>query len=95
MQRFRIYYLLLFQINHVPGIGYIANKKVLCTMNGGSKYIPKTFRVPAEKEMFLNYVSIVFQLIDYGQTNGTLCNCFKSKIAAAKKQCFFAFSVLN
>ena len=33
-------------------------------MNGGSKYIPKTFRVPAEKEMFLKYVSIGCQLVD-------------------------------
>ena len=59
-----VYYLFLFQISHFPGIGVIANKKALNTLNGGSKYIPKTFRVPAEKEMFLNYVSIVCQLVD-------------------------------
>ncbi|KAJ8720067.1 hypothetical protein PYW07_012110 [Mythimna separata] len=41
------------KVNHFPGTGFISSKVVLATSN--SKYIPKAFRLPKNKEEFLKY----------------------------------------
>ena len=48
--------LVLLQMNHYPGIGYLAAKSVLNTWNGGTKYTPKTFEMPKQKQQFLKEV---------------------------------------
>ncbi|KPI90922.1 Tubulin polyglutamylase ttll6 [Papilio xuthus] len=42
-------------VNHFPGTGFITNKVDLATSN--SKYIPKAFKLPANKKEFLQYAS--------------------------------------
>ncbi|KPJ14008.1 Tubulin polyglutamylase TTLL6 [Papilio machaon] len=43
-------------VNHFPGTGFITNKVDLATSN--SKYIPKAFKLPANKNEFLKYASM-------------------------------------
>lgn len=43
------------KVNHFPGTGFISSKVVLATSN--SKYIPKAFRLPKDKEEFLKYAA--------------------------------------
>ncbi len=53
------------QTNHFPGIGPICNKVQLCT-ESSNKYIPQTFQLPRDKEIFLKEVSIVLQYVKAG-----------------------------
>lgn len=41
------------KVNHFPGTGFITNKVDLAT--SGSKYIPKAFKLPENKDIFLKY----------------------------------------
>ncbi|KAJ8719449.1 hypothetical protein PYW08_011624 [Mythimna loreyi] len=43
------------KVNHFPGTGYISSKVVLATTN--SKYIPKAFKLPKDKDEFLKYAA--------------------------------------
>ncbi len=43
------------QVNHIPGTGLITNKEALTTVEP-SKYVPKTFSMPQQKEEFLRQV---------------------------------------
>lgn len=43
------------KINHFPGTGFITNKVDLATSD--SKYIPRAFKLPKNKEEFLKYAS--------------------------------------
>ncbi|EZA51935.1 hypothetical protein DMN91_006979 [Ooceraea biroi] len=43
------------RINHFPGCGYITNKVDLSTSRGG-QYIPAAFKIPEDREAFLEYV---------------------------------------
>lgn len=43
------------RVNHVPGIGFITDKLHLATTD--SKYIPKAFELPKNKDKFLKYAS--------------------------------------
>lgn len=43
------------KVNHFPGTGFISSKVVLATTN--SKYIPKAFKLPKDKEEFLKYAN--------------------------------------
>ena len=44
-----------FQVNHYPGSGYVTNKVSLATSD--IKHIPKAFKIPKDKDAFLEYVS--------------------------------------
>ncbi|XP_041981293.1 probable tubulin polyglutamylase ttll-15 [Aricia agestis] len=44
------------KVNHFPGTGFITNKVDLATTD--SKYIPKAFKIPQNKEAFLKYAAI-------------------------------------
>ncbi|KAJ2951543.1 hypothetical protein O0L34_g13692 [Tuta absoluta] len=43
------------KVNHFPGVAYLTNKVDLAITK--SKYIPKAFRLPKEREYFLKYAS--------------------------------------
>lgn len=42
------------RVNHFPGCGYITNKVDLSTSRGG-RYIPAAFKMPEDRQAFLNY----------------------------------------
>lgn len=44
------------RVNHVPGTGFITNKVSLAT-GSFTKHIPKAFKLPEQKEDFLNYAN--------------------------------------
>ncbi|XP_043684565.1 probable tubulin polyglutamylase ttll-15 isoform X2 [Vespula pensylvanica] len=44
------------RINHFPGCGYITNKGHLSTSKG--RYIPKAFKIPKDKDLFLTYATL-------------------------------------
>lgn len=58
---FRVLYPRLHQlkphqrVNHFPGCGYITNKVDLATSN--LKYIPRAFKLPKEKDQFVDYAT--------------------------------------
>lgn len=52
------------KMNHYPGIGYLAAKSVLNTWNGGTKYTPKTFEMPKQKQQFLKEIEGPTGVID-------------------------------
>ncbi|XP_029171313.1 tubulin polyglutamylase TTLL6 [Nylanderia fulva] len=43
------------KVNHFPGCGYITNKVDLSTSRGG-RYIPAAFKIPEDRQAFLDYV---------------------------------------
>lgn len=45
------------RINHFPGCGYITNKVDLSTSRGG-RYIPAAFKMPEDREAFLEYARL-------------------------------------
>jgi hypothetical protein len=51
----------LLQVNHFPGSGYITQKVDLAT--SGIPYIPVAFRIPADLEKLLEYVSQCFRTL--------------------------------
>jgi tubulin monoglycylase TTLL15 len=49
-------------VNHFPGSGYITQKVDLAT--SGIPYIPVAFRIPAEVEKLLEYVSHCLRIFE-------------------------------
>lgn len=44
------------KVNHLPGCGFITNKVDLATTD--IKYIPKAFKLPADRDKFLDYANL-------------------------------------
>lgn len=44
------------KINKFPGSGYVTSKVELANSDGFSKYVPKAFKIPGDKEVFDEYV---------------------------------------
>ncbi|XP_070528279.1 probable tubulin polyglutamylase ttll-15 [Cardiocondyla obscurior] len=45
------------RINHFPGCGYITNKVDLSTSRGG-RYLPAAFKMPEDRQVFLDYAKM-------------------------------------
>ncbi|XP_018577054.1 tubulin polyglutamylase TTLL6 isoform X2 [Anoplophora glabripennis] len=66
------------KVNHFPGCGYITNKVDLAT--SGLKYIPPAFKLPVDKEKFLEYSS-KYSNISFVQKNNDHRNIQIRKIS--------------